>query len=530
MNRINENNMKKFRIYALLLAALLVLGAIFALSSCRKADAVDYNVTSDDKRAGEADAYSYFCRILPKDADAYQTWIAAYRGYNMKAEGFDDEQLEQMNKTDGINREGIYAVVTMLSEKATKSESKAIIAGFANADVLSDDVIRSIVEDLQTEVDLKAQNGLLDWVMYGIGWFLGQLTKIFGGYYAISIFIFALLIKIVFLPFAIKQQKTQIKSAKLQPKIALIRAKYRGRDDQVTMRKMQEEIMQLQQKEGASPMSGCLPMLIQLPFIIALYNIVIDPLRYVLGQSQALSAALGTYVSTARAAGGLGMAVSSGKSTISLLSMASGHLEGLKDFLFLKNAGACYDALSSVGIPNFNLFGVSLADTPSFHPITILVLIPIIAAFSQWLTMFLTKKWNGNAAQINNDPTTAQANASMKIMDLFMPGMTLVMTFTFSALLGLYWFYQSIIAILQAYLLNKFMPMPRYSEEEIKAIHKAQKEAEKAQRAAAKEQPHYKSLHYIDDDDYEDLPALEQDENKTRKKPSGQMELPEIKD
>ena len=65
------------------------------------------------------------------------------------------------------------------------------------------------------------------------------------GSYALALLLYALLFKIVFLPFSIKQQKNQIAMAKLTPKIEAIRAKYRGRTDQVTMRKQQEEIMEL---------------------------------------------------------------------------------------------------------------------------------------------------------------------------------------------------------------------------------------------------------------------------------------------
>ena len=62
-----------------------------------------------------------------------------------------------------------------------------------------------------------------------------------------------------------------------------IRNKYKGRDDQVTRQKMQQEIQEFYQKENFNPASGCLPLLIQLPIIMALYSIVINPLKYVVG-------------------------------------------------------------------------------------------------------------------------------------------------------------------------------------------------------------------------------------------------------
>ena len=98
-----------------------------------------------------------------------------------------------------------------------------------------------------------------------LGWF-NDIT----GSYALALLLYAVVFKILFIFFSIKQQKNQIAMAKLTPKIELIKAKYRGRTDQATMRKQQEEIMELQRKEGVSPLGGCLPLLIQFPIIIAL--------------------------------------------------------------------------------------------------------------------------------------------------------------------------------------------------------------------------------------------------------------------
>ena len=102
---------------------------------------------------------------------------------------------------------------------------------------------------------------MLDWLYEIIGTMLFWFSSLFGGKYVFGLLIYALLFKLLFLPFSIKQQKNQIKMAQLTPKIELIKAKYRGRTDQVTMQKQQQEIMELQQKEGYSPLSGCLPLL-----------------------------------------------------------------------------------------------------------------------------------------------------------------------------------------------------------------------------------------------------------------------------
>ena len=112
--------------------------------------------------------------------------------------------------------------------------------------------------------------------------FLMRLFDSFTGNYALTLLLFTLLFKVVLLPLGIKQQKNQIAMAKLTPKIEAIKAKYRGRTDQATLRKQQEEIMELQQKEGYSMFSGCLPLLIQMPIIIFLYNVIRRPLSFIM--------------------------------------------------------------------------------------------------------------------------------------------------------------------------------------------------------------------------------------------------------
>ncbi len=352
----------------------------------------------------------------------------------------------------------------------------------------------------------------MDWLfgwLYGpIGSMLSWFSSLFGGSYALALLLYALLFKLLFLPFSIKQQKNQIKMARLTPKIELIKAKYRGRNDQPTMQKMQQEIMELQQREGYSPLSGCLPMLLQLPIIIFLYDIIRNPLTHIAKFS-------GETITAIRDA--IGEAAAS-VDEIGLISLINGNLDKLDGVVEGFNASA---------IPNFDFFGImNLAHTPDIMNISWLVAIPVLAAAFTWLSMWLSRRWNGNAGAVAGQD--AQTAASMRIMDLVMPLMTLFIAFGFSGMLGLYWIYQSALGILQSFILSRTMPLPKYTEEELKEMRKAQKAAEKAQRQALKSQPKYRSLHYIDEDDYEELPTVKSQNN--TKKTGGGIEPPEIKD
>ena len=344
---------------------------------------------------------------------------------------------------------------------------------------------------------------------------LSWFSSLFGGSYALALLLYALLFKLLFLPFAIKQQKNQIKMAKLQPQIELIKAKYKGRTDQPTMQKMQQEILEFQQKEGYSPLSGCLPMLLQLPIIIFLYEIIRKPLSFICNLEEEVIQNIHKLVKGAEE-----VVAFDSIDQINLIS----DITKFSDKAAIESLGLNFETL-----PKFTIFGsIDLAATPNLTNLSWIVIIPIVAAALTWLSMFLTRKWNGNsnpAAQAQD----AQAQASMKIMDLVMPVMTLFIAFNFSGMLGLYWIYQSALGILQTFIISRVMPLPKYTEEELKAMRKAQKQAEKAQRQALKEIPKYRSLHYIDEDDYDELPEVKSQSEQAKKSSTG-MDTPDIKD
>lgn len=89
-----------------------------------------------------------------------------------------------------------------------------------------------------------------------------------GASYGITIIIFTVLIKILLLPLNIMQTKSTIKMQAVQPKLLEIQKKYKN-DPQ----KLQEAQVKLYKEEGANPLSGCLPLLIQMPILIAVYQV-----------------------------------------------------------------------------------------------------------------------------------------------------------------------------------------------------------------------------------------------------------------
>ena len=98
---------------------------------------------------------------------------------------------------------------------------------------------------------------------------------------AICIIVFTIVIKLLMLPLTYKQQKFSKVSAQMNPEIQAISEKYKGKRDQESMMKMQKEQQAVYQKYGSSPMSGCLPMLVIMVFLFALYPVVYSIPTYV---------------------------------------------------------------------------------------------------------------------------------------------------------------------------------------------------------------------------------------------------------
>ena len=168
----------------------------------------------------------------------------------------------------------LLAIVTLFTVVLTSCGSNTAIS--------TSDEMKKAEYWQDKEIDLNASSGFIDKLLSYIGVFLGWITKIMpANNYILTLFVFAIILEIVMLPFSIKQQKNSIKQAKMRPKEMAIRKKYAGREDNATKQKMSMEIQQMYQKEGFNPMGGCLPLLIQFPIIIALYNIVMNPLKYI---------------------------------------------------------------------------------------------------------------------------------------------------------------------------------------------------------------------------------------------------------
>ena len=111
-------------------------------------------------------------------------------------------------------------------------------------------------------------------IMYNLSQIILWLSDLFGGSYGIAIIVFTSLGQILLLPLTNYQQKSMEKTQEIQPQLEALREKYSSKDEE-TQAKLQEETKLLQEEAGVNPLMGCLPMLIQMPIFIALYQTVV---------------------------------------------------------------------------------------------------------------------------------------------------------------------------------------------------------------------------------------------------------------
>ncbi|NLB80410.1 MAG: YidC/Oxa1 family membrane protein insertase [Clostridiaceae bacterium] len=266
------------------------------------------------------------------------------------------------------------------------------------------------------------------------GLFLFWLNNFFGNY-GLALIFFTLAVRLILLPLSFKQQKSMQDTQKIQPELLKIREKYKN-DKQ----KLNEETMKLYQKHGINPAGGCFPLLIQFPIIIGLYQAIIKPLTYMFGMLPEQVTVLTEKVNEVLVSKGLDAIGDVGRFEIPIAQN-------------LKYLSA--DVLESVGLANvklinFNFLGLDLGQTPSLNYITLLWIIPVLAALTTFLSTKVTSTSNAASTEANS------AASTMKTMNALFPLMTAWFTFSMPAGVGFYWILGNIIQIIQQFFLNRY--------------------------------------------------------------------------
>ncbi|WP_236838922.1 membrane protein insertase YidC [Caldalkalibacillus salinus] len=127
------------------------------------------------------------------------------------------------------------------------------------------------------EEPINPENGIWDrYFVYPLAWTLEYFAELFNSTddrmldrYGWSIIVVTIIIRLLTLPLMVKQLKSSKMMQALQPEMQKIREKYK-----TDQQKLQQETMKLFQKHNVNPLAGCLPILVQMPILIAFYHAI----------------------------------------------------------------------------------------------------------------------------------------------------------------------------------------------------------------------------------------------------------------
>ncbi|GKS82179.1 membrane protein insertase YidC [Ligilactobacillus pabuli] len=131
-----------------------------------------------------------------------------------------------------------------------------------------------VLSACSTDPVTSSSTGIWDhYIIWNFVRAIKALSHFFGNSYGWGIVVFTIIVRIIILPLMFYQMKSSRKTMDLQPQLKALQAKYPDRD-QDSMRAMQEEQRKLYAEAGVNPVAGCLPLLVQMPVLIALYQAI----------------------------------------------------------------------------------------------------------------------------------------------------------------------------------------------------------------------------------------------------------------
>ncbi len=318
--------------------------------------------------------------------------------------------------------------------------------------------------------------------------FLGYLGSFFGkplgylmwlGYrlfnnYCLAILFFTVITKIIMLPISLLVQKNSIKMIKMKPRLDELRYQYIDDKDEYL-----DAQSRLYKEERYSPLSGLLPLFIQIPLIFGLINVVYNPLEHILHLPQDVINAFIMKASEILGTSDLG---SSPQLRIVDLLRSPELIPRFQELSASISSVDIDHVISDIRSIDMDLFGINLASIPSITSFDILWLIPLLAGLSAFL--MCAEQNRINVLQME------ESKLSQWGMTLFLIAFSTYFAFIVPAGVGLYWVFANLLSIPVMYLVNAIYNPKKYIDysalERIKANAAAEREQKKKHRKLAK--------------------------------------------
>lgn len=324
----------------------------------------------------------------------------------------------------------------------------------------------------------KSTTPIIGWIAQLLGWIMNGIYNLLDAIgipnIGLAIILYTIIVYVLMTPLQINQQKTSKMMSVVQPEMQKIQKKYQGKRDQASQMKMQEETMAIYEKYGVSPTGSCLPLLIQLPLLFALYQVIYKIPGYVTKVANIFSG-LATELAASDKLSAVTQFVEDNNIRASLNGTGDTLHKGLIDFLYLlkpsqwtklgelSQLSDIKDQISTAAAKTqqVNMFaGINISESPwdvitngikngAWLLVIVAVLVPVLAWFTQWLNYKLmpqqSTSGNGQDSMQN----------SMKTMNTIMPIFSAFMCVSFSMGIGIYWIAGAVIRCIQQVIINR---------------------------------------------------------------------------
>ncbi len=297
--------------------------------------------------------------------------------------------------------------------------------------------------------------------------------------YGIALFLFAILVKVILFPLSLKGKRSMIQMNLLSGKMQKLQKQYGADKERYNM-----EIQKLYEKEKVNPMGGCLWSMLPLAILIPLYNIIREPLKYLMGLNKDQILAVANVLNWEKVALEMGW-----------IQEAATYTTGAYNELFLAsliNEGNLASVQAAVGegarvlAMNFNFLGMDLSQVPTWKfwsngldwtTIGLFLLVIVSAATGLVFSKIMQKTNN-----VNNQANNAQAARTNKMMMWMSPLMSLWIGFMMPGLLCVYWIANNLLSMAQEFICGKMLKKDYEEAARQQAENEAREKEEEKQR------------------------------------------------
>ena len=286
----------------------------------------------------------------------------------------------------------------------------------------------------------------------------GYLLKFFYNIvnnYGFAIILFTVLIKLLQLPFSIKQQKNMKKNIKIQEKMKILQHKYKNDQE-----KLNQEMINLYREEKMSPFSGCLTSILQIILILSIFYIVRSPLTFMEKMPTDVTQ---KYIQQLQEEG-------------KITSQVYPEMDVIREHDWLKEKNGNEDEWVEKTNLQMNFLGLDLSKVPQQNMSDYTVyIIPVLYIISSFISIRLTTAMQNKMTQKkkiidgktgqeieSEDQQSNELDAMMqtnKMMSWFLPIASISIAFVAPLGLALYWLINNILMIFERLILNKVVSL-----------------------------------------------------------------------